>query len=77
MFWTNQQYRPAEDKQEWPSKTDDAPGRLIFDYAVGNQAAHTIDRQITQIEILKFLAKQHTKLIPRAWAARNRKSRPV
>src|SRR5678815_3384058 len=58
MFWTNQQDRPAEDVQERPRKTDDAPWRLIFDYAVGNQAAHTIDRQITQIEILKLLAKK-------------------
>ena len=64
MFWTNQQDRPAEDEQEWPSKTDDAPGRLIFDYAVGNQAAHTVDRQITQIEILQLLAKCRHRIKP-------------
>ena len=64
IFRTHEQYRRAKDKQEWPSKTDDAPWRLIFDYAVGNQAAHTIDRQITQIEVFKFLAKQRTELIP-------------
>ncbi len=31
MFWTNQQNRPAEDEQEWPAETDNAPGRLVFD----------------------------------------------
>ena len=57
IFRAYQQYRRAKDKQERPSKTDDAPGRLIFDYAVGNQAAHTVDRQVTQTEVFQFLAK--------------------
>ena len=57
IFRAHEQYRRTKDKQERPAKTDDAPGRLIFDYAVGNQAAHTVDRQVTQTEVFQFLAK--------------------
>jgi hypothetical protein len=67
MFWTNQQNRPAENKQKWPTETNDAPGRLIFDYAVGNKAAHAVDRQIPQIEVLKFLTKERQNEPRQEW----------
>jgi hypothetical protein len=60
MLWTNQQNRRAKDKKEWPGKTDNAPGRFVFDVTVGNQGSYSVDCQITQTEILKLLTK-HTK----------------
>ena len=58
MFWTDQQNRRAEDEQEWPAETDNAPRCLVFYVGVSNEAAHAVDRQITQTQILKFLAKR-------------------
>src|SRR5262245_376547 len=58
MFWTNQQNRPAEDEQQWPAETDNAPRRLIFNVTVSNEAASAEDCQVSQTEVLKLLAKQ-------------------
>src|SRR5206468_8487290 len=58
MFRANEQHPRAKDKQQWPSETDDAPGRFVFDVTISDQASHAVDRQITQAEVLKLLAKQ-------------------
>jgi len=47
----------AKDKQEGPDNADDAPRRLIFDDAVGDQRADAINGEITQTNILESLAK--------------------
>src|SRR4051794_2635189 len=58
MFLTNQQDRTAEDVQQRPAKTHDTPRRLVLNQTVSDEAARAVNRQVSQIEILKLLAKQ-------------------
>src|SRR5690242_12425301 len=58
MFRANQQNRSSEHEQERPAETDNAPRRLIFNVTVSDEAACTVDGQVSQTHIFKLLAKQ-------------------
>src|SRR4051812_678815 len=50
--------RRSKEEQHRPDNADDTPRRLIFNDAVGNESADAVNRQVTQRDILQFLAKQ-------------------